>query len=106
MQPQDTMSQVIEGKRYSVKGATLLAGDDYWDGHNFERHGTNSFLYRGKGGSYFAVHLTQWEGSRDSDSFLAIEPLTDEEAKHRYEALPEHSVEFEVAFPGSVVPDA
>lgn len=101
MQVQESMSQVIEGKRYSVKGATLLAGDDYWDGHNFERSGTNCFLYRGKGGSYFAVHLTQWEGSRDQ-----IEALTEDEAKDLYESLSEKRVEYEEAFPGSVVPDA
>ncbi len=101
MQASETMSQVIGGKRYSIKGATLLAGDDYWDGHNFERSGTNCFLYRGRGGSYFRVNLTQWQGSRNS-----IEPLTEEEARRLYESLSEHVVEFELAFPGAVVPDA
>ncbi len=30
---------IIDRKRYDVETATLLAGDDYWDGHNMERHG-------------------------------------------------------------------
>ena len=101
MQASETMSQVIGGRRYSVKGATLLAGDDYWDGHNFERRGTNTFLYRGKGGRYFSVHLSQWQSSRDT-----IEPLSEVEAKEIYESLPQKITEYEVAFPGATVPDA
>lgn len=101
MNPSETMSQVIGGRRYSVKGATKLASDAYWDGHNWERHGHNLFLFRGKGGSYFSVHLSCWQGERDY-----ITPLTEAEAKELYEQLPEHEVEFEVAFPGTVVPDA
>jgi hypothetical protein len=101
MHPPDSMSAVIGGKRYKVETSTLLAGDDYWDGHNFERHGTNQFLYRTPKGSYFAVHLTQWQGQSDN-----IEPLSEAEAKDRYESLREKNVEYEQAFPGSVAEEA
>ena len=33
------MTAIIDGKRYGTLGATLIAGNDYWDGHNFERSG-------------------------------------------------------------------
>jgi len=64
------MNEVIDRKRYNTETATLLAGNDYWDGHNYERSGRNTFLYRGRGGSYFAVHQTCWQGDQNS-----VEPL-------------------------------
>jgi len=39
MKPPSNWIEVKDGKRYDVSKAILLAGDDYWDGHNFERHG-------------------------------------------------------------------
>jgi hypothetical protein len=99
MQVSESMSEVVNGKRYSVKGATQIAGDDYWDGHNFERSGQNNFLYRTRAGNYFAVHLTCWQGQTDT-----IEPLSLEEAQDLFESLREHSVEYEEAFPDTVVP--
>jgi hypothetical protein len=93
MHPEKTMSKVIGGKRYSVATATLLASDEYWDGRNFERLGRNTFLYRTRGGAYFRVDLTQWQGERD-----AIVSLSREEAKELYEELPEKEVEHEEAF--------
>lgn len=101
MHPSESMKAVIGGKRYSVTTATLLAGNDYWDGHNYERGGTNCFLYRAKKGSYFAVHLTQWEGEHDN-----IEPLSEAEAKELYESLRVKRLEYEEAFPGSVAEEA
>jgi hypothetical protein len=95
------MTAVIGGKRYSVKTAILLAGNDHWDGHNFERSGTNCFLYRTPKGSYFSVHLTQWQGVRDH-----IEPLSQEEALSLYESLSEQRVEAEDAFPGVKIEEA
>jgi len=94
-------NEVIGGKRYNTKTATLIASDNYWDGSNWERHGRNSYLYRGKNGSYFATHLTQWQGERDR-----LEPLTEEEALRLWEDLPEREVEFEEAFPHVQVEDA
>ncbi len=101
MHPPEKLSQVIDGKKYSVEKATLLAGNDYWDGHNFERSGTNCFLYRTPKGAYFTVNMSQWEGSNTH-----IEPLTIEEAKELFEQLREKGVEYEEAFPGVEVPDA
>ncbi len=101
MHPPKSMQAVIHGRRYKVETATLLAGNDYWDGHNFERQGRNSFLYRTKNGNFFAVYLTQWQGETDT-----IEPLTEHEAKELYESLREKRVEYEEAFPGSKAEDA
>lgn len=93
MHPDESMARVVQGKRYTVKTSTLLASDEYWDGHNFERHGRNEFLYRTKGGAYYKVSLSQWQGERDT-----LEPLSREEAMALWEELPEHEVTYEEAF--------
>lgn len=94
--------RVVDRKRYSVSKSTLLAGDNYWDGHNHERHGTNTFLYRTKNGNYFIVTLTQWEGSRDT-----LLPCDIDTAIDLYENnLVEHEVSYEEAFPDVKVADA
>lgn len=95
------MSAVINGKRYDTETATLLAGDDYWDGHNYERRGTNTFLYRTAKGAYFTVLLTQWQGQRDT-----LTPISQADAMELWEGLPEHRVEFAEAFPGVTVEEA
>jgi len=91
-------TEVHDRIRYSTTTATLLAGNDYWDGHNYERGGTNTFLYRTPRGRYFAFRRTLWEGKRDY-----IEPLTEDDAIRLYEDLREKRVEFEDAFPGVAV---
>ena len=93
MHPKDTMQRVIDGKRYNVRTATLLASNEYWDGSNFDREGRNAFLYRTRGGAYFEVNLTKWSGERDT-----LIPLTRAEAQELYENLPEHLVDYETAF--------
>jgi hypothetical protein len=60
MTPRPT-SEIINGKRYSTETATLIAGNDYWDGQNWERRGRNEFLYRTPRGNYFLLSLTQWQ---------------------------------------------
>jgi hypothetical protein len=95
-------TKIIGKKRYSTKTATLIASDAYWDGHNFERHGRNIFLYRTPNGAYFTVALTQWQGEQDR-----LETVTLEEAIVLYEgALTEHEVSYAEAFPGVKVEDA
>ena len=42
------MTAVIGGKRYNTQTATVIASDEYWDGSNYERRGTNTHLYRTK----------------------------------------------------------
>jgi len=98
------VSQVIGGRRYSTATATLLAGDDYWDGHNFERQGTNLFLYRTPRGAYFVQTRTSWEGSRHNDGQLS--PVTQDEAIGLFESMREPRVTWEEAFPGVAVEDA
>lgn len=96
-----SMTEVIDRKRYSTDTATLLAGNDHWDGHNFERHGRNTFLYRGKSGAFFAVHQTCWQGERNH-----LEPLDVDSAMELYQSLSDRRVEFEEAFPGVDVAEA
>jgi hypothetical protein len=95
------MAKVIGGKRYNTETATLIAHDAFWDGHNFERHGRNTFLYRTAKGAYFALHMTQWQGEFDS-----IEPLDRDEAVELFEGLQEHEVSWSEAFPGIEIVDA
>jgi hypothetical protein len=102
MKPPENMTRIVDQKRYSTKTATLIASDDYWDGHNFERRGRNEFLYRTTNGAYFTVNLTQWQGERDT-----LTPVTQEEAIALYEtSLTEHAVSYAEAFPGVEVIDA
>jgi hypothetical protein len=95
-------NSVIGGKRYDTKTATLIADDCFWDGHNWERRGRNTFLYRTPKGNYFVVHQTCWQGERDS-----LEPLSIQEAIELWEGpCCEHECSFEKAFPGVTVEDA
>lgn len=59
------MKQVIDGLLYDTETATLIADDRFWDGHNWERHGRNTSLYKTKKGAYFLEHTTFWQGERD-----------------------------------------
>lgn len=98
------MSQVIGGLRYNTETATLLSGNDWFDGHNFERGGTQTFLYRTKKGAYFTQYQSQWHGGCDQ-----LEPVSQEEAIELFESHAAHNenrVSFEEAFPGLEIPDA
>ena len=102
MKPPSNFTRIVNRKRYSTKTATLIASDAYWDGHNFERHGRNMFLYRTAKGAYFTVTLTQWQGERDS-----LEPISEGEALALFEgALSEHEVSYQEAFPNVTIEDA
>ena len=95
------MRKVIGGIRYDTEKATIIAHDCYWDGHNMERNGRNTYLYKTPKGRYFAVYQTLWQGELDS-----LEPLEEYEAVYLYGQLPEHEVEFEEAFPNVKVEEA
>ena len=95
------MTRIVKGVRYDTQRATCIAHDCFWDGHNHERHGRNTYLYRTAGGRYFRVDLTQWHDEQDT-----LAPLTQEEAIALYEGLTEHEVTHEVAFPGVQVVEA
>lgn len=83
-----TMTQVIDGKRYNTATATLLASNCYWDGHNWERGGTNTWLFKTKKGAYFFAHRTMWQGSVDH-----IEPTSEAEARDFFEAQDRHGTQ-------------
>ena len=59
------ISQIIGGKRYNCETAAHLCGNDWWDGSNYERCGTNKHLMRTKKGAYFFLYMTQWSGDHD-----------------------------------------
>ena len=102
MRAPEQFTRIIGRKRYDVHTATLLAGDDYWDGNNFERNNRNTFLYRTPSGAYFAITLTKWQGERDS-----LDPVTESEAIDLFEgSLTEHAVTYAEAFPDVKVEDA
>ena len=99
MKVPDSMQRVVDGIRYRVAAATLLADDQYWDGHNHERRGRNRFLYRTSKGRYFVVTLSLWQGEQD-----ALEPIDEADARQLYEDdLTEHYVTWEAAFPLATV---
>ena len=102
MKPLASWERIIERKRYSVETAELVADDCYWDGHNFERHGRQTWLYKTPSGAFFTVTRTQWQGEEDS-----LIPISEGEAIELYEGrLSEHHVDYELAFPDVVVEDA
>ena len=102
MRPPENFTKIVDRRRYSTKTATLIAGDDFWDGHNHERHGRQQFLYRTPRGAFFTVNLTQWQGELDT-----LAPITEGEAVELFEGpLSEHRVSYETAFPGVEVIDA
>ena len=102
MHPAETMTRIVNRTRHDVSKAELLAGDDYWDGHNFERSGRQRFLYRTPRGNYFTVSLSQWQGEQDT-----LDPVDIDDAILLYEGpLSEHRVEYEAAFPDVEVEDA
>jgi|ERR1700690_4258720 len=102
MQEPKDFVRIVNKKRYSVKSATLIASDCYWDGHNFERNGTNTWLYKTAKGAYFTVTLSQWQGAQDT-----LEPVSQAQAIEMFEDyLSEHEVSYKEAFPDVVVVDA
>jgi hypothetical protein len=102
MKAPQNFTRIIDRKKYSTETATLIADDVYWDGHNMERHGRNTFLYRTPNGAFFTVTLTEWQGEKDS-----LTPVTQGEAIELYEgSLSEHHVEYSEAFPDVKVEDA
>ena len=95
MKPPARLSLTVGGRRYSTATATLLAGDDYYDGRSSVRDGRNTFLYRTGRGDYFLARCTQWVGESDR-----LEPVSREEAMRIWDAhLGERRVRYEEAFP-------
>ena len=95
------MSKIVNGKRYSAKTATVIASNEYWDGHNNVRNGRNTYLLRTPNGNYFTAMVSMWEDERSG-----LEPLSEDEAIGLYEELPEHECEYEDAFPDKKIEEA
>ena len=94
--------RIIGRKRYSVETAECIAGDDYWDGHNFERHGRQTWLYRTPRGAFFTVTRTKWQGEQDD-----LSPISEGRAIELFEGrLSEHRLEYTEAFPDVAVEEA
>lgn len=93
MQPPKNFAAIIERKRYSTKTATILAGDNTWDGKSYERHGRNIFLYRTKKGRYFKVIVTRWISEDNT-----LTPIHRNDAIELYNILDNHFVEYDQAF--------
>lgn len=102
MKPPEKFVRIVNRVRYDVSKSTLLAGDDYWDGHNWERRGRNRFLYKTPTGRYCVVTRTMWQGEEDT-----LEPVTLDEAISLFEGpLTNHRVTYAAAFPDVEVQDA
>lgn len=96
------MVKVVDGKRYNTETATLIADDVYFDGHNMERGGRNTWLYRTTKGAYFTVTRSQWQGEQD-----ILTPVSEDRARELFEGqLTEHEMSYEEAFPNFNVEDA
>ena len=95
------MSWVVAGKRYCTDTATLIAHDEYWNGHTWEQDGRNTFLFRTPEGNFFAQHQTLLPGETDK-----IVPLEISEAISLYQSLHKKEVPFGVAFPNVGAGDA
>ena len=93
MQPSENFSVVLNGKRYSVATSTLIASDCYWDGRNNERLGRNTFLYQNRGGVFFKLIMTMWQGETTS-----LVPLSRTEAMKLYETLAAKEEDYEDTF--------
>ena len=100
MQPEN-MIRVVAGKRYRTDTATLIAHDEYWNGHTWEQGGRNTFLFRTPKGNFFAQYQTLWQGEINK-----IVPLEIKEAIALYQSLREKEVPFRVVFPDVKVKDA
>jgi len=102
MQPQN-MTWVVAGKRYRTATATLIAHDEYWNGHAYEQDGRNTFLFRTPNGNFFAQHQTLLPHEVETGKIV---PLGINEAMSLYHSLYKKEVPFGVAFPSVKVEDA
>ena len=87
------MEQIVNGLKYDTDAAARVASNEYWDGHNWDRNGRNTYLYKTENGRYFLLHTSRWDGERDH-----IEPVSLDEARQYYEDLPEHDMPYAEAF--------
>ena len=98
------MTKVIDGKKYSTVGLKPIASNDGCDGSNYEREGTNCFLFRTEKGAYFFQHLSQWA----NEPYCWLEACTVDEAIEFWQDCDRHdeASEWETAFPNVKIEDA
>ena len=89
----EKMQQIIGGEKYDTETADLVGSDLYWDGHNWQRYGVNTYLYKTKNGVFFLHKTTIWQGEGAS-----IEVVSVDEAKDWYGRLPESKMGYKDAF--------
>ncbi len=90
----ERVSRFVNGKLYLTEKSILIAGDDYWDGKSYERHGRNGFLYVTPEGEYFVVAQSLWKGDEEK-----LSPISKDTAIRLYEnLLLEHRVSYHDAF--------
>mgnify|MGYP001441084465 CR=1 FL=1 len=87
------MQKIVNGYLYDTDAAEIVASDRYWDGHNWERNGRNTYICRTPGGRFFLYVHTLWESERD-----VLEPISQDLAMEIYERLPEHEISYADAF--------
>ena len=42
----ESMQQIVNGLKYDTEKAARVASNEYWDGHNWDRDGRNTYLYK------------------------------------------------------------
>lgn len=99
MKPRE-VETIFKGWKYSTKNSMLLAGDDYEEG-NYEREGTNKFLYKTPNNRYFYVFQQDKKIAPDK-----LVPISPDEAMQLYAALPVRRIDFSKAFPNVEIKDA
>lgn len=109
MNPLTTGTIVVAGLdgrpvRVALDRCTVLSGDDWWDGHNYERQNRNRFVLRTPGGRYWRQERTRWQGETDG----ALAEVAAGDAVAMFLSVPEECrrVAIDDAFPGLVIEEA
>lgn len=97
------MRQAFNGVIYDTDTATLIARNELPDTIQYLKGHRNRYLYRTPDGAYFLYLRTESYFGAGPDPDPEIKPLTKEEARAEYEYLEDRFVEFEEAFPISVI---
>ncbi|QNE38966.1 hypothetical protein F1C16_05065 [Hymenobacter sp. NBH84] len=87
------MKKVIGGKLYNTATATLVAGDDAWNGQTYGSDFSKDYLYKTQKGNFFLYHTTRMQGETEY-----IKPVTKEEAMEIFEEMDNQRLEYAEAF--------
>ena len=95
------MRAIFDRLVYDTEKSEIIASDAYWDGKNWERKGTNTFLFKTAKGRFFKQFLS---ANPQEPSYL--KPLSESEALTLYSNLKVKTVKFNEAFPNIELQDA